>query len=100
WLSAAAIFSAIYRPARSGRKVAYLTVTSFAVLAVSIGVSLLVPSEHGGERQKAEVRVQAPRGYPGFRVQQVVTRPRAHLLTCSCCPLPTAHSLLCLEVPA
>jgi hypothetical protein len=47
WLLAAAIFSALYRPARSGRKVAYLTVTSFAVLAVSIGVSLLVPSEHG-----------------------------------------------------
>jgi hypothetical protein len=58
WLLAAAIFSAIYRPARSGRKVAYLTVTSFAVLAVSIGVSLSLPSEHGGERQKAESKRQ------------------------------------------
>jgi hypothetical protein len=68
WLFAAAIFSALYRPARSGRKVAYLTVTSFAVLAASIGVSLLVPSEHG--EWKPDTRVQAPRGYPGFRIQR------------------------------
>ena len=42
------IFSALYRPARSGRKVAYLTVASFAFLAASLAVRLFVPSEHGG----------------------------------------------------
>ena len=61
WLLVAAVFSAIYRPARSGRKVAYLTVASFAFLAVSLGLGLLLPSEHGGaatEKQKAESRRQ------------------------------------------
>jgi ABC-type transport system involved in cytochrome c biogenesis permease subunit len=47
WLLAAAVFSAIYKPARSGRKVAYLTVASFAFLAVSMGIRVLIPSEHG-----------------------------------------------------
>lgn len=47
WLLAAAVFSAVYRPARSGRKVAYLTVASFAFLMILLGVRLLVPSEHG-----------------------------------------------------
>ena len=47
WLLAAAVFSAVYRPARSGRKVAYLTVASFAFLVFSLGVRLIVPSEHG-----------------------------------------------------
>jgi ABC-type uncharacterized transport system permease subunit len=61
WLLAAALFSAVYRPARSGRKVAYLTVASFAFLAASLGVQLLLPSEHGAaasERQKTENRKQ------------------------------------------
>ncbi len=53
WLLAAAIFSVVYRPARSGRKVAYLTVANFVFLAASLMVGLLLPSEHGMER-KAE----------------------------------------------
>jgi ABC-type transport system involved in cytochrome c biogenesis permease subunit len=57
WLLAAAIFSAVYRPARSGRKVAYLTVANFVFLAASLVVGLLLPSEHGTER-KAEGRKQ------------------------------------------
>jgi ABC-type transport system involved in cytochrome c biogenesis permease subunit len=61
WLLAVAIFSAIYRPARSGRKVAYLTLANFAFLAASVAVGMLLPSEHGvekkaeGGRRKAEV---------------------------------------------
>ncbi|HEY2759082.1 MAG TPA: cytochrome c biogenesis protein CcsA [Pirellulales bacterium] len=54
WLLAAAVFSGVYRPARSGRKVAYLTVASFAVLAATLGIKLLVPSEHGGEKTRVE----------------------------------------------
>ena len=37
---------------------AYLTVASFVFLAASLGVQLLLPSEHGGEKQKAESRRQ------------------------------------------
>lgn len=51
WLLAAAVFSAVYRPARGGRKVAYLTVASFAFLVLLLGVRLLVPSEHGAMRE-------------------------------------------------
>lgn len=47
WLLAAVLFSALYRPARSGRKVAYLTVASFLFLASSLAIRLFVPSEHG-----------------------------------------------------
>jgi ABC-type uncharacterized transport system permease subunit len=50
WLFVAALFSVAYRPARSGRKVAYLTVASFALLAVSIGVRMLLPTEHANQR--------------------------------------------------
>lgn len=58
WLLIAAIFSAAYRPARGGRKVAYLTVANFVFLAAFLAMQLLVPSEHGGaiEKQKAENR--------------------------------------------
>ena len=55
------IVQRLYRPARSGRKVAYLTVASFAFLAVSLGLGVLLPSEHGAaakEKQKAEGRRQ------------------------------------------
>ncbi len=61
WLLVAVLFSALYRPARSGRKVAYLTVASFAFLTVSLGLGALLPSEHGAaatEKQKAEDRRQ------------------------------------------
>jgi hypothetical protein len=46
WMVAAALFTLLYRPARVGRKVAYLTIASFAFLVFTLGVSLFVPSEH------------------------------------------------------
>lgn len=46
WLLAAAVFSIVYRPARQGRKVAYLTVASFVFLVLAMGVWLASPSEH------------------------------------------------------
>jgi ABC-type uncharacterized transport system permease subunit len=46
WLLAAAGFSFFYKPARKGRKVAYLTVASFVFLVLSIGMQFLVPTEH------------------------------------------------------
>lgn len=50
WLIAAAGFNLIYRPARQGRKVAYLTVASFGFLAFALAVFLLVDTEHAPER--------------------------------------------------
>lgn len=48
WMLAAALFSAMYRPARQGRKVAYLTVVSFLFLVAVLGYQLVAPSVHGG----------------------------------------------------
>ena len=50
WLVAAVVFSAIYRPSREGRKVAYLTLASFVFLVLTLAVTLLVPTAHGGQR--------------------------------------------------
>ncbi len=54
WLVAAAIFNGLYRPARRGRKVAYLTVVSFAFLVLALAVLLLVDTQHSGQKQAAE----------------------------------------------
>ena len=47
WMLTAAGFSIFYKPARQGRKVAYLTVASFLFLVLSIGLRLLIPTQHG-----------------------------------------------------
>jgi hypothetical protein len=46
WLVAAAVFNATYRPARRGRKVAYLTIVNFVFLAIVLAVLLLVDTQH------------------------------------------------------
>ena len=38
WLMAVSVFSLVYRPARQGRKVAYLVVVSFAFLVLELGI--------------------------------------------------------------
>jgi ABC-type transport system involved in cytochrome c biogenesis permease subunit len=58
WLLAAALFNAIYRPARKGRKVAYLTVASFLFLAIFLAAQLLGKSEHSGA--SLDARGQGP----------------------------------------
>lgn len=45
WLVAALLFNGVYRPARQGRKVAYLTVASFVVLMLVLGI-VLSSSQH------------------------------------------------------
>lgn len=62
WLLAASIFSALYRPARQGKKVAYLTVVSFVFLVFALGVLLLGKSEHGrgGRPQAWNTPLSAP----------------------------------------
>ena len=46
WLATAAIFGVLYKPARQGRKVAYLTVASFMFLVLALGLRLFLPSAH------------------------------------------------------
>lgn len=46
WLVAVLIFNAIYRPARQGRKVAYLTVASFVFLALVLALMTWGPASH------------------------------------------------------
>jgi ABC-type transport system involved in cytochrome c biogenesis permease subunit len=48
WLLVAVLFNVFYRPARRGRKVAYLTLVSFGFLVLSLSMFLLVDSQHGG----------------------------------------------------
>jgi ABC-type uncharacterized transport system permease subunit len=54
WLVAAALFNAVYRPSRRGRKVAYLTVVSFVFLVVALCVLLLVNTEHVGQKHRTQ----------------------------------------------
>ena len=48
WLLAAVVLGALYRPARQGRKVAYLTLASFVFLAIMLAAGLLMHSRHWG----------------------------------------------------
>jgi hypothetical protein len=52
WLVAAAVFNAVYRPARRGRKVAYLTIVSLLFLVVALSTLLWVNTEHGGKKRR------------------------------------------------
>jgi len=46
WLSVAMLFNIVYRPARQGRKVAYLTLASAIFLLLVLAVTRFVPSAH------------------------------------------------------
>jgi ABC-type uncharacterized transport system permease subunit len=48
WLLAAALFNGLYKPARRGRKVAYLTVANFVFLAIFLTLQLLGSGQHNG----------------------------------------------------
>lgn len=48
WLLVAAAFRSVYPPARSGRKVAYLTVAAFGFLAITLASLALRGATHGG----------------------------------------------------
>ena len=51
WLLVSVLISSLYKPARQGHKVAYLTVVSFVFLLVVLGVGLLLNTSHGGRDQ-------------------------------------------------
>lgn len=48
WLLAAVVFARVYKPLRSGRKVAYLTVAGFVFLLFALAVMLFLNTQHGG----------------------------------------------------
>lgn len=78
WLVAAAIFNGLYRPARRGRKVAYLTVVSFAFLVLALAVLLLVDTQHSGQKQTAATASKAealPSSAGALRSASVAYRP-------------------------
>jgi len=51
WLLAATVFNICYQPARQGRKVAYLVVTSFLFLVLELGIVWWVGHAVGSEKQ-------------------------------------------------
>lgn len=55
WLVAVLLFESLYKPARQGRKVAYLTLASFVFLGLVLCIVLFGPSQHAtsGLLQKA-----------------------------------------------
>jgi len=53
WLLAVLTFNSFYKPARQGRKVAYLTMASFIFLGFVLAILLLVPSSHGTAGKKS-----------------------------------------------
>jgi ABC-type uncharacterized transport system permease subunit len=60
WLISVSIFQTVYRPSRQGRKVAYLTIASFAFLSIVLAILFLAPNHHGGKSrpQVSTTRVQ------------------------------------------
>lgn len=60
WLACMTIFESVYKPARQGRKVAYLTMGSFLFLLLALG--LVLAGEHAGVRppRKADFGIVAP----------------------------------------
>jgi len=53
WLLFALAAGALYKPARTGRKVAYFTIVSFVVLVIALGVMQFLNTQHGGGVRKA-----------------------------------------------
>lgn len=66
WLTAACVFSYFYRPARQGRKVAYLTVASLAFLLLVLVMTLYFTDHGGVETRNAVVIHRNQRGCLGL----------------------------------
>ncbi len=58
WLLAAVIISHVYKPARQGRKVVYLTLISFVFLVAALALGLSLKTQHGGGRNFEKSNVQ------------------------------------------
>jgi ABC-type uncharacterized transport system permease subunit len=56
WLLVAVVIGALYRPAREGRKVAYLTIVSFLFLLIAL--ALFLSTQHGGSTEGGGVNAE------------------------------------------
>jgi len=67
WLGGATLLGMLYPTARAGRRVAWLTVASFVVLAVALGIGLFAQTEHGGraDRLPSAAPSDRPAASPG-----------------------------------
>ncbi|MEX1042016.1 MAG: hypothetical protein WDZ51_15350 [Pirellulaceae bacterium] len=59
WLVAATAFEILYRPARQGQKVAYLTLANFIFLGFVLGIVLFGPSQHAKTKDAVEAESTA-----------------------------------------
>ena len=64
WLVVASLFEYFYKPARQGRKVAYLTIASFVFLGLVLGTMLLGLSDSHGPKDKLSKRASATKAVP------------------------------------
>ncbi len=78
WLLVAVLVNYFYRPARAGRKVAYLTLVSFVFLVVVLGVGLWLDTEHGGWR-KSDARFSPTEDVTVMAVESQDEAPRGWL---------------------
>ncbi len=62
WLFAHVQIVTFYRPARVGRKVAYITLVSFVFLVVAFSAMLLMNTQHGASRDEGGSRETGDRG--------------------------------------
>lgn len=61
WLAAMGVFNTVYRPARQGRKVAYLVLASFFFLVIVLAIVLFAPSQHAlGPAAAEQATAKAP----------------------------------------
>jgi CDP-diglyceride synthetase len=58
WLVIILAFESLYKSARQGRKVAYLTLASFVFLALVLGIVLVGPSQHASPQNGGAVEAR------------------------------------------
>ena len=95
WLLAVALFNGLYRPARQGRKVAYLTIANFVFLAIFLTVQLIGSSSHSARLRAAASVGNGLRAVPGITISLGTSRNatecvpyRHHASPAPCSPLP------------
>jgi hypothetical protein len=54
WLAISIQLGALYKPARAGRKVAFVTVVSLLFLVIALAAMLFMNTQHGGVRRAKE----------------------------------------------
>jgi ABC-type transport system involved in cytochrome c biogenesis permease subunit len=79
WLLAAVVAIAVYRPARQGRKVAYLTVASFVFLLIMLAAGLLMDSRHWGRGERGKGRGERELVIENWSLQICHYMPRGSL---------------------